>query len=122
VDSILHLEHGKLTLYAGGYDTFVDTRAMKLALDSAMRAHQDAERKRIQAFIDRFKAKATKARQAQSRMKWLEKMKPVTVTVADRLAAIQLPQPEAIAPPLVAIDKASVGYTSGRPILSNLHL
>src|SRR5207237_10787075 len=73
VDSILHLEHGKLTLYSGGYDTFVETREMKRALDEAMRAHQEAERKRIQAFIDRFRAKATKARQAQSRMKWLEK-------------------------------------------------
>jgi ATP-binding cassette, subfamily F, member 3 len=122
VDSILHLEHGKLTLYSGGYDTFADTRAMKIALDTAARAHQEAERKRIQAFIDRFKAKATKARQAQSRMKWLEKMKPVTVIVSEKLAAIRLPQPEAIAPPLVAIDKASVGYVPGKPILSNLNL
>ena len=122
VDSILHLEHGKLTLYSGGYDTFVETRAMKQALDQAARAHQEAERKRIQAFIDRFRAKATKARQAQSRMKWLEKMKPVTVTVSERLAAIQLPQPEAVAPPLVALDRVSVGYVPGKPVLSHLSL
>jgi len=122
VDSILHLEHGKLTLYSGGYDTFVETRAMKQALDAAARAHQEAERKRIQAFIDRFRAKATKASQAQSRMKWLEKMKPVTVTVAERLAAIQLPQPEAVAPPLVTLDRVSVGYVPGKPVLSQLSL
>jgi ATP-binding cassette, subfamily F, member 3 len=122
VDSILHLEHGKLTLYSGGYDTFVETRAMKQALDAAARAHQEAERKRIQAFIDRFRAKATKASQAQSRMKWLEKMKPVTVTVAERLAAIQLPQPEAVAPPLVTLDRVSVGYVPGKPVLSHLSL
>ena len=82
VDSILHLEHSKLTLYSGGYDTFLETRAQKQALDAAMRTHQEAERKRIQAFVDRFRYKASKARQAQSRMKWLEKMKPITLTVA----------------------------------------
>ena len=122
IDSILHLEHGKLTLYSGNYDAFVETRAMKQALDTAARAHQEAERKRIQSFIDRFKAKATKARQAQSRMKWLEKMKPVTITTAERLAPIRLPQPESIAPPLVALDKATVGYTPGNPVLSHLSL
>jgi ATP-binding cassette subfamily F protein 3 len=122
IDSILHLEHGKLTLYSGNYDAFVETRAMKMALDTAARAHQEAERKRIQSFIDRFKAKATKARQAQSRMKWLEKMKPVTITTAEHLAPIRLPQPESIAPPLVALDKATVGYTPGKPVLSHLSL
>ncbi len=122
VDSILHLEHGKLTLYSGGYDTFVETRAQKQALDAAMRAHQDAERRRIQAFIDRFRYKATKASQAQSRMKWLEKMKPITLTVAERLTPIQLPQPESVAPPLVALDRVSVGYVPGKPVLSDLSL
>ncbi len=122
VDSILHLEHGKLALYSGGYDSFVEARAQKLALDAAMRSQQEAQRKRIQAFIDRFKAKATKARQAQSRMKWLEKMKPIAVTVSDKLAAIQLPQPEAIAPPVVALDRVSVGYVPGKPVLSHVSL
>src|SRR4051812_17851160 len=87
VDSILHLEHGKLTLYSGGYDSFVEIREQKRALDAAARAQQEAERKRIQAFIDRFRSKASKARQAQSRVKWLEKMKPVTLVTAERLAA-----------------------------------
>jgi ATP-binding cassette subfamily F protein 3 len=122
VDSILHLEHGKLTLYSGGYDRFVEAREQKRALDAAARAQQEAERKRIQAFIDRFRAKASKASQAQSRMKWLEKMKPVTLVVAERLAAITLPQPEAVAPPLIALDRVSVGYAPGKPVLSHLSL
>ncbi|HYK78742.1 MAG TPA: ABC-F family ATP-binding cassette domain-containing protein, partial [Micropepsaceae bacterium] len=122
VDSILHLEHGKLTLYSGGYDSFVEIRDQKRALDAAARAHQEAERKRIQAFIDRFRSKASKARQAQSRVKWLEKMKPVTLVTAERLAAITLPQPEAVAPPLISLDRISVGYVPGKPVLSHLSL
>jgi ATP-binding cassette subfamily F protein 3 len=122
VDSILHLEHGKLTLYSGGYDRFVEQREQKRALDAALRAQQEAERKRIQAFIDRFRAKASKASQAQSRVKWLEKMKPITPVVAERLAPITLPQPEAIAPPLVALDRVSVGYVPGQPVLSYVSL
>ena len=122
VDSILHLEHGKLTLYSGNYDRFVEAREQKRALDAAARAQQEAERKRIQAFIDRFRAKASKASQAQSRMKWLEKMKPVTLVVADRLAAITLPQPEAVAPPLVTLERVSAGYAPGKPVLSHVSL
>jgi len=122
VDSILHLEHGKLTLYSGGYDAFVAAREQKRMLDAAARAHQEAERKRIQAFIDRFRSKASKARQAQSRIKWLERMKPVTLVTADRLAAITLPQPEAVAPPLIALDRVSIGYAPGKPVLSYLSL
>ena len=122
VDSILHLEHGKLTLYSGGYDSFVEIREQKRALDAAARAHQEAERKRIQAFIDRFRSKASKASQAQSRIKWLEKMKPVTLVTAERLAAITLPQPEAVAPPLIAADRLAVGYAPGKPVLSHLSL
>ncbi len=122
VDSILHLEHGNLTLYSGGYDTFVETREQKRALDAAMRAHQEAERKRIQAFVDRFRYKATKARQAQSRMKWLERMKPIVVPVDEHIASIRLPQPESAQPPLVALDRASVGYAPGQPVLSHLSL
>ena len=122
VDSILHLEHGKLTLYSGGYEAFVEAREQKRALDSAARAHMESERKRIQAFIDRFRSKASKASQAQSRMKWLERMKPVTLVVSERLAAITLPQPEAVAPPLISLDRVSVGYTQGKPVLSHLSL
>ena len=122
VDSILHLEHGKLSLYSGGYDRFVEAREQKRALDTALRAQQEAERKRIQAFVDRFRYKASKARQAQSRIKWLEKMKPIAPVMDERLAPIRLPQPEPAQPPLIALDRVSVGYEPGRPVLSHLSL
>ena len=122
VDSILHLEHSKLTLYNGGYDTFVETREMKRALAEAQRAQQDAERKRIQAFIDRFRYKASKARQAQSRMKWLERMKPIVPVIDEHLAPIRLPQPEPAQPPLIALDRVAVGYVPGKPVLAYLTL
>ncbi len=122
VDSILHLEHGKLNLYSGGYDTFVETREMKRALADAQRTQQEAERKRIQAFVDRFRYKASKARQAQSRIKWLEKMKPITAVVDEHLAPIRLPEPEPAQPPLIALDRVSVGYAPDKPVLSHLTL
>ena len=122
VDSILHLEHGKLNLYTGGYDTFVETREMKRALADAQRTQQEAERRRIQAFVDRFRYKASKARQAQSRLKWLEKMKPIAAIVDEHLAPIRLPQPEPAQPPLVALDRVSVGYVPGKPVLSHITL
>jgi ATP-binding cassette subfamily F protein 3 len=122
VDSILHLEHGKLTLYSGDYDTFVETREQKRMLDAAARAQQEAERKRIQAFIDRFRYKQSKARQAQSRIKMLERMKPITLTTADRLARIKLPQPDPAAPPLITLENVSVGYAADKPVLSKLYL
>jgi ATP-binding cassette subfamily F protein 3 len=122
VDSILHLEHGKLTLYTGGYDTFAETREQMRALAEAQRAHQEAERKRIQAFVDRFRYKASKARQAQSRIKWLEKMKPIAAVIDEHLAPIRIPQPEPAQPPLVALDRVSVGYVPDRPVLSHLTL
>ena len=122
VDSILHLEHGKLTLYTGGYDTFSETRTMKRTLDAAMRQRQELERKRIQSFVDRFRYKASKARQAQSRIKMLERMKPIALTADEHLAAIRLPQPEAVAPPLLTLEDAAVGYAPGHPVLSHLHM
>ena len=122
VDSILHLEHGKLALYSGNYDAFVEAREQKRMLDAAMRAQQENERKRIQAFVDRFRYKASKARQAQSRIKMLERMKPIALTTADKLAPIKLPQPDPAAPPLITLENVSVGYTEGKPVLSRLYL
>jgi len=121
VDSILHLEHGKLTLYSGTYDSFVNAVEQKRMLDSAAQAQQENERKRIQAFVDRFRSKASKARQAQSRIKILERMKPITLTTAERLAQIKLPQPTPASPPLLSLNDVSVGYTPGKPILSDLN-
>ncbi|MGY9107379.1 MAG: ABC-F family ATP-binding cassette domain-containing protein, partial [Alphaproteobacteria bacterium] len=107
VDSILHLEHGKLTLYSGGYDYFVNAVEQKRMLDSAALAQQENERKRIQSFVDRFRSKASKARQAQSRIKILERMKPITLTTAERLAQIKLPKPSPASPPLLTLNDVS---------------
>jgi ATP-binding cassette subfamily F protein 3 len=118
---ILHLEYKKLTLYTGNYDTFVETRAMRRSNDMAFAKKQDAARKHMQAFVDRFKAKASKARQAQSRMKMLERMQKVEVPPDEYIAPIQLPKPENVSPPLLTLDKTSVGY-DGRAVLSNISL
>lgn len=118
---ILHLEYKKLTLYTGNYDTFVETRAMRRSNDMAFAKKQDAARKHMQAFVDRFKAKASKARQAQSRMKMLERMQKVEVPPDEYIAPIKLPKPENVSPPLLTLDRTSVGY-DGRPVLSNISL
>jgi ATP-binding cassette subfamily F protein 3 len=119
---ILHLERGKLTLYTGGYDTFVETRAARRALDAAFAKKQEAAREHMQAFIDRFRAKASKARQAQSRMKLLAKMQVVSVPLDEHVTPIRIPEPVEASPPLIAMDAASVGYEPGKPILSHLSL
>jgi len=118
---ILHLEYQKLTLYSGNYDTFVETRAMRRANDLAFAKKQDAARKHMQAFVDRFKAKASKARQAQSRMKMLERLQKVEVPPDEYIAPIQLPKPLDASPPLITLENAQVGY-DGRAILSNISL
>ncbi len=119
---ILHLEHGKLTLYAGNYDTFVETRAAKRALDIAFNKKQEAARKHMQAFVDRFRAKASKARQAQSRMKMLARLQTVDVPVDEFVAPIHIPKATEASPPLITMDRASVGYEPGVPVLSGLSL
>ena len=121
--AILHLDKGKLTLYAGGYDDFEETRRARQRLELKLKKKQDDERRRIQAFIDRFKAKATKAKQAQSRVKALAKMQPIASHVEDRVAPIALPSPEkALASPLLRLEKASAGYDPATPILTGLDL
>jgi ATP-binding cassette, subfamily F, member 3 len=122
VNAILHIREGKLDLYTGGYDDFERMRAEKARLQSATRAKQDAERAHLQKFIDRFRAKASKATQAQSRVKRLAKMAPIAEVVEERVASFTLPSPAcALAPPLMSLDGATVGY-DGRPVLRDLHL
>jgi ATP-binding cassette subfamily F protein 3 len=122
VDAILHVSEGKLDLYTGGYDAFEKRRAEKLRLLSATRVKQEAERAHLQSFIDRFKAKASKAAQAQSRVKRLAKLEPIAAVIEERVAPFTLPSPNRpLAPPLVAFDGASVGY-DGKPVLSDLNL
>jgi ATP-binding cassette subfamily F protein 3 len=123
VNSILHLERGKLTLYSGGYDDFEEARREKQRLELRLKKKQDEERRRIQAFIDRFKAKATKAAQAQSRIKALAKMQPIAAQLEDRVAPFHLPQPaKPLASPLLRLEDAAVGYAPNSPVLQELSL
>jgi ATP-binding cassette, subfamily F, member 3 len=123
VDQILHLERGKLTLYRGSYSSFEEQRAARELLDAKQARRQEAERQRLQAFVDRFKAKASKARQAQSRVKMLEKMQPVAALVREEVREISFPAPEKIlSPPIIAVDNVSVGYDPAKPVLRRVTL
>ncbi len=122
VDAILHLSQGKLELYTGGYNDFETRRAEKSRLQAATKAKQDAERAHLQRFIDRFRAKASKATQAQSRIKRLAKLEPIAETVEERVAPFTLPSPtRPLAPPLIQLESAAVGY-NGTAVLRNLNL
>jgi ATP-binding cassette subfamily F protein 3 len=122
VDFILHVQGGKLELYTGGYDDFERRLAEKTRLQAATRVKQEAERAHLQSFIDRFKAKASKAAQAQSRVKRLAKLAPIAEMASDRVAPFNLPSPaRPLAPPLMKLDEASVGY-GDHPILRELNL
>lgn len=123
VGSILHLHRGKLTLYSGGYDDFEEARREKQRLELKLKKKQDDERRRIQVFIDRFKAKATKAKQAQSRVKALARMQPIAAQVEDRVVPFALPSPEKLlASPLLRFEGAAIGYEPGKPVLSRIDL
>jgi ATP-binding cassette, subfamily F, member 3 len=123
VDQILHLDGDKLTLYRGSYASFEAQRAAREMLDARHAKRQEAERKRLQAFVDRFKAKASKARQAQSRVKMLEQMQPVTALVTQDVHEISFPSPEkTLSPPIIAVDDVSVGYDANEPVLKRVTL
>ncbi|MGJ4939017.1 ABC-F family ATP-binding cassette domain-containing protein [Bradyrhizobium sp. HKCCYLS1011] len=123
VDQILHLERGKLTLYRGSYSSFEEQRATREMLDAKAVKRQEAERARLQDFVNRFKAKASKARQAQSRVKMLERMKPITALVTQDVQEISFPPPEkTLSPPIIAVDNVSVGYDPSQPVLSRVTL
>ena len=123
VDQILHLDRGKLTLYRGSYSSFERQRAARDLLDAKNVKRQEAERKRLQAFVDRFKAKASKARQAQSRVKMLEKMEPTPALITQDVREITFPAPQRmLSPPIIAVDGVSVGYEVGKPVLSRVTL
>jgi ATP-binding cassette subfamily F protein 3 len=123
VEWILHIDAGKLALYRGGYTSFARQRAERQALNAATAKKQEAERKHLQAFVDRFKAKASKARQAQSRVKKLAKLMPVAPIAEDDVRPIAIPPPaKPLSPPIIALDRVSVGYEPGKPVLRRLTL
>ena len=122
VGAILHLKDGKLTLYPGGYDEFERRVAEQARLQAATRVKQEAERAHLQSFVDRFRAKASKAAQAQSRLKRLAKLEPVAAVSAEHVAPFTLPSPpRPLAPPLIRLEAASVGY-GGAPVLRGMDL
>jgi ATP-binding cassette subfamily F protein 3 len=111
VDTILHLETGKLTAYVGGYDDFERQRAEKQALSQKLRKKQEEQRRHMQAYVDRFRYKASKARQAQSRLKALAKLQPIAAIVDKRVVPFSFPNPaKPMAPPLLRLERASAGY------------
>jgi ATP-binding cassette, subfamily F, member 3 len=123
VGSILHLAQGKLTLYSGGYDRFEEARREKQQLDLKLKKKQDDERRHIEAFIARFKAKASKAAQAQSRVKALARMQPIAEQIEERMVPFSFPSPaKAFASPLIRLEGAAVGYLEDQPVLQGLNL
>jgi ATP-binding cassette, subfamily F, member 3 len=122
VDHILHLDRGKLTAYRGGYSAFARQLAERRTLLEKARVKQEAERKHLQSFVDRFRAKASKARQAQSRLKRLAKLEPVATLAEDETLGFRLPSPERpLSPPLVGMDRAAAAYGE-RTVLDRLSL
>ncbi|WP_093452840.1 ABC-F family ATP-binding cassette domain-containing protein [Sphingomonas sp. YR710] len=123
VDHILHLDGGKTILYTGGYDSFERQRAERAAQLAAAKASQDAQRAKLQDYIARNSARASTAKQAQSRAKALARMQPIAAMAEDPSLSFDFPSPtDELKPPLVTLDLASVGYTPGKPILSRLNL
>src|SRR6266542_612590 len=121
-DHIVHIDQQKLVTYNGNYDRFVRTRAERLEHDAAQQAKIAAQRKHMQAFVDRFKAKASKARQAQSRIKMIEKLGPIATVPVDERIAFNFPAPEHLPSPIKTMDEVTVGYGDGPPVLRKLDL
>jgi ATP-binding cassette subfamily F protein 3 len=121
-DHILHLEQGRVTLYPGGYDAFETQRAERLAQLESARANQAAQRARLQDYIARNSARASTAKQAQSRVKALARMAPIAAVAEDPSLSFDFPSPAELKPPLVQLDMAAVGYSPGKPVLQRLDL
>jgi len=121
VDHILHLEGGKVTLYPGGYDAFEKQRAERLAQLESAREKQEAQRAKLQDYVARNSARASTAKQAQSRAKALARMQPIAAVLEDPSLSFAFPDPPELRPPLITLDMASVGYDE-TPILQRLNL
>ena len=121
VTGILHLSHQSLNYYSGNYDQFDNERRAKLEQQQSMRRKQDMQRAHIERFVERFRAKASKARQAQSRLKQLERMQPIMALTENAVAGFRFPTPNELKPPLLVVEKGQVGYDN-KPVLSRLDL
>ncbi len=121
VDSIAHLDRGKISVTPGGYDEFVRIRTERAMQLASMAEKVARQRAHMQAYVDRFRAQATKARQAQSRLKALQKLPQIETVVEDAPTRFSFPEPAQIAPPILALDRVSVGY-GDKPVLRNLLL
>ena len=123
VDSILHLTEKRLAFYSGGYDRFEETRREQQRLQLKLKKSQDDQRRKMEAFVERFRAKATKARQAQSRLKALSKMQPIAAEINSEVLPFRFLSPERpLGNPLIRIENGSVGYDPAKPILRNVNL
>ncbi|MBL4616568.1 MAG: ATP-binding cassette domain-containing protein [Robiginitomaculum sp.] len=123
VHKIAHLANKKIRTFEGGYDDFQRLLAEKQRLDMAMMAKQEDQKRRMQTFVDRFRYSAAKAKQAQSRIKMMEKMQPVATLVQNPVAPFDLPDPKkTMAPPIIRFEEADVGYEAGKPILRDINL
>lgn len=122
VTHILHMEDKKLNAYTGTYDEFERRRAERLLNQAALREKQLKQKAHMQKFVDRFGASASKARQAQSRLKAIQKMDIVDAVMADRVTAFIFPEPQELRSPLITLDNVDAGYETGKPILKKLNL
>ena len=123
VTHTMALEHKKLSICAGGYDDWLKLRAVQLAQLESQKAKQDADKAHLQAFVNRFKAKASKAKQAQSRVKMLERMQDISIPLAERTTPFSFPvSKDQLAPPLLEIENADLGYGKDAVILTGVDL
>ena len=122
VNHIIHLDQLKLSLYKGNYDQFEQAFAQKRMGHQALFDKQQAHKKKMMDFVNRFGAKASKAKQSQSRLKALERMDMVDALITERSTSFKFPEPEDIPSPIITIDKTNVGYEPGNPVLSNINL
>ena len=122
VTHIAHLDQLKLTMYTGTYDQFELRRAQKLLNHQALFEKQQAHKKKMMEFVNRFGATASKARQAQSRLKSIEKMDMVDAIMTERTTAFAFPSPDELAPPIISLDRVDIGYAPGKPVLKKVDL
>ena len=122
VDHILHLQGGQLTLYTGGYDSFEKQRAERAAQLESARANQEAQRARLQDYVARNSARASTAKQAQSRAKMLAKMQPIAALMEDPSLSFDFPDPSELRSPMIVTEAASVGYTADKPVLKRINM